>query len=104
MERRLPEFTFEPFQYEALPNKTSIRLLSLGKRRKIGPTASGKALIECVLHTVDLRDSPTFQALSYCWGNPLGQPQVQALDRICSSSPVAVGREWQNILGAEKPL
>ncbi|CAH0051582.1 unnamed protein product [Clonostachys solani] len=80
MERRLPEFTFDPFQHEALPNKTSIRLLSLGKRRKIGPTASGKPLIECVLHTVDLRDSPAFQALSYCWGNPLGQPQVEALD------------------------
>lgn len=53
----------EPYQYQALPTPTSIRLI------KICPgLAHGKLKIS--LKTVDLIDEPFYNALSYTWGNP----------------------------------
>ena len=53
----------EPYQYEALPTLSSIRLLSV-----VGKGQDGSVHVS--LKTVDLEDDPFFYALSYTWGNP----------------------------------
>ncbi|KAK4151715.1 heterokaryon incompatibility protein-domain-containing protein [Chaetomidium leptoderma] len=53
----------EPYQYQALPTLTSIRVLRM----------TGNASDEMVnvsLRIADLEDDPFFYALSYTWGNP----------------------------------
>jgi hypothetical protein len=61
---RLPTFCHrKPYQYEALPSPTCIRLLELL------PTASN-GVIRCSLKTTELEDAPPFKALSYTWGSP----------------------------------
>ncbi|RYP77989.1 hypothetical protein DL771_000848 [Monosporascus sp. 5C6A] len=49
--------------YDALPQADSLRLLNLlpGK---------GASKIACTLTTAGLSDNPTYEALSYTWGNP----------------------------------
>ncbi|EGD98466.1 hypothetical protein TESG_05840 [Trichophyton tonsurans CBS 112818] len=53
----------EQYQYQPLPNRTSIRLLRIGSRDKFNQ-------LECTLKTVDLDAAPPFHAISYTWGNP----------------------------------
>lgn len=61
----------EPFQYEPLPTPTSIRVADIIHRPQAArPSLDGTPLIEVVLRTVDLADSPSFKALSYTWGSP----------------------------------
>ncbi|KAF2833263.1 hypothetical protein CC86DRAFT_399895 [Ophiobolus disseminans] len=53
----------ELYVYSRLPDKHSIRVLEL--------LSSADGEIECLLQTVNLADEPTFDALSYCWSNPV---------------------------------
>jgi hypothetical protein len=48
--------------HQALPTKTSIRLL-----RKLEQT---EATIRCSLDVMDLKDQPCYSTLSYTWWNP----------------------------------
>jgi hypothetical protein len=50
-----------PYEYIALPHPDSIRLVTV---RSIHPT------IECETELVRLSESPSYEALSYCWGPP----------------------------------
>ncbi|RYC57587.1 hypothetical protein CHU98_g8623 [Xylaria longipes] len=50
----------ELYSYSALPTPTSIRLLEVS-------TSNPDDLIQCRLHTVDLRHRPKYMALSYSW-------------------------------------
>ncbi|KAI8954141.1 hypothetical protein F4801DRAFT_587797 [Xylaria longipes] len=50
----------ELYSYSALPTPTSIRLLEVS-------TSNPGDLIQCRLHTVDLRHRPKYMALSYSW-------------------------------------
>jgi hypothetical protein len=60
---REDEFSrFPPYAYSALPTPTSIRLLKI--RSDPAPE------IQCSLHVVDLQDPPSYDALSYTWGDP----------------------------------
>ncbi|KAJ2897960.1 uncharacterized protein MKZ38_004289 [Zalerion maritima] len=57
----------EMYCYDALPTPTSIRVLELLSFPK---STTPKAIPQCKLHTVDLANSPTYDALSYTWGIP----------------------------------
>ncbi|KAK0609423.1 heterokaryon incompatibility protein-domain-containing protein [Immersiella caudata] len=59
------KMTTEPLelQYSPLPTPTSIRLL------EVLPVSGPE--IHCSLTTIDLNDNPTFDAISYTWGNPI---------------------------------
>ncbi|KAJ2965330.1 hypothetical protein NQ176_g10669 [Zarea fungicola] len=64
-----PHFSF--FEYRPLPTPTSIRLLTVRHPlAKSSPAICGVTLLNCRLVTVDLENKPTFNALSYTWGNP----------------------------------
>lgn len=52
-----------PYVYSILPNSSSIRVLEL--------LPSIDEHTRCALHIVDLEDKPVFDALSYCWSNPV---------------------------------
>jgi hypothetical protein len=73
--QELPEFT-----YASLPSASSIRLLEISTK-KCNPKEEDKSysdgytkdVIVCKLHTADLDDlenPPSYDALSYTWGNP----------------------------------
>jgi hypothetical protein len=49
------------FEYCALPHPDSIRLVKI---------SSAPSQIECQISTVRLSESPSYEALSYCWGPP----------------------------------
>ncbi len=51
-----------PYEYKALSHEDEIRLLHL-------ESGSGDD-IHFTLHPVRLGDKPSYEALSYCWGNP----------------------------------
>ncbi|KAG4433505.1 hypothetical protein IFR05_011014 [Cadophora sp. M221] len=51
------------FQYEDLPNATSIRLLDI--------VESSQDAIRCRLRVVDLEEDIEYSTLSYTWGNPI---------------------------------
>ncbi|PSN66868.1 hypothetical protein BS50DRAFT_600482 [Corynespora cassiicola Philippines] len=57
------QFLLGSYRYTPLPSPTSVRLLEL----KPSPD---KKIVECSLKTFELQDAPTFQALSYTWGDP----------------------------------
>lgn len=65
IEERQQDFTPSEFDclYKLLPTTTSIRLLEL--------LPSEPGTISCSMITSDLEDKPTFDALSYTWGNPI---------------------------------
>lgn len=52
----------EDYEYTALPTATTIRLLRV--------EANGDQGIHCTLEVFDLKDEPTYNALSYTWGCP----------------------------------
>lgn len=72
MAAQQPQFIAEPYIYEPLPTASSIRLVSIAKKRVTAPLESGSPLIECFVRTVDLDHLPPYKALSYTWGNPNG--------------------------------
>ena len=65
-----------PFKYEALPTKTSFRLLNLEMNHSTEPNAE----LTYSLRTYDLRDAPSFRALSYTWGPPYRNPITGEID------------------------
>ena len=64
----------DPFEYEPLPTKTSIRLVYIvvqtEEDKALPPLIFGAPQIQLVLETVDLQDNPEYEALSYTWGSP----------------------------------
>jgi hypothetical protein len=59
------------YHYSPLPNSTSIRVLEI-----LPPDETrnrGDIPIRCSMTSIDLDDSPFYDALSYTWGCPLGQ-------------------------------
>lgn len=60
-----PEETFPPTNYERLPSQESIRLLHLHP-------ASENDAIEASLSVHELKDLPSYEALSYYWGTTTG--------------------------------
>ncbi|KAF2033216.1 hypothetical protein EK21DRAFT_109349 [Setomelanomma holmii] len=55
-------FLLGNYQYEPLPSPTCIRLLQL-------VPSFDKSIIRCSLKTFELHDAPSFNALSYTWGD-----------------------------------
>jgi hypothetical protein len=53
----------EAYHYQPFPTLTSIRLLKVNGRESDGT-------LHVSLKTVDLADNPSYQTLSYTWGNP----------------------------------
>lgn len=53
----------EPFRYDTLPSRTSIRLF------RFEDVSKGCNSIKISLHTADLNESPSFTALSYVWSD-----------------------------------
>ncbi|EGX95782.1 ankyrin and HET domain protein [Cordyceps militaris CM01] len=84
-------FTFPTFPYDPLPTPTSIRLLTVrNPLAKAAPTLCGHTLLSCKLYTVDLKDKPNFNCLSYTWGNP--NPLDQSKDG--TDDPYAPHNQW----------
>jgi len=52
-----------PYRYTPLPSPRHIRLIELR-------AGSPKEIITCTIHIVDLDSKPTYDALSYTWGDP----------------------------------
>ncbi|GIK05334.1 hypothetical protein Aspvir_009441 [Aspergillus viridinutans] len=74
--------TQQAYDYEPLPNPTSIRLLRVDQKDPDG-------LIHCTIKSVDLNDEPLYHAMSYTWGNPhseLAQAQ-ETRDRYSENYP-----------------
>ncbi|KAH7487559.1 hypothetical protein FOMA001_g5673 [Fusarium oxysporum f. sp. matthiolae] len=67
-----PPIDFTNFSYTNLPSPSSIRLLSFIKRpRQLSPPSIlGEPLLECILETVDINETPDFDLISSTWGNP----------------------------------
>ncbi|KAF4945006.1 hypothetical protein FGADI_12265 [Fusarium gaditjirri] len=67
-----PSIDFTNFSYQNLPSPSSIRLLSFVKRpRQLSPPSIlGEPLLECLLETVDINETPDFDLISSTWGNP----------------------------------
>jgi len=55
------------FVYDALPSATCVRLIDFD-RRACAPMNNGE--ISFTLHTFELNSAPSFDALSYTWGDP----------------------------------
>ncbi|KAI1179053.1 heterokaryon incompatibility protein-domain-containing protein [Nemania sp. FL0916] len=90
------------YPYRALPKRTSIRLLEVVP---LGNTETQEDIyspIQCSINTVDLEDSPDYNALSYTWGDPLGiygasqkivppsQWYVRDFEIECNGKPVSI--------------
>ncbi|KAE8164121.1 heterokaryon incompatibility protein-domain-containing protein [Aspergillus tamarii] len=63
----------ERFEYDPLPEPTCIRLVSFVPQddtTRTPPLTQGEPLLQLSLCTVDLRDAPHYEALSYTWGSP----------------------------------
>ncbi|KAE8136425.1 heterokaryon incompatibility protein-domain-containing protein [Aspergillus pseudotamarii] len=63
----------ERFEYDPLPEPTCIRLVSFVPQDGATcppPLTQGEPLLQLSLCTVDLRDAPHYEALSYTWGSP----------------------------------
>ncbi|KAB8199253.1 hypothetical protein BDV34DRAFT_231396 [Aspergillus parasiticus] len=63
----------ERFEYNPLPESTCIRLVYFGPQNDATcppPMNQGEPLLQLSLCTVDLRDTPHYEALSYTWGSP----------------------------------
>ena len=63
----------ERFEYDPLPEPTCIRLVSFipqDDTTRTPPLTQGEPLLQLSLCTVDLRDAPHYEALSYTWGSP----------------------------------
>ncbi|KAK7536951.1 heterokaryon incompatibility protein-domain-containing protein [Phyllosticta citribraziliensis] len=58
------------FKYDALPSPSSIRLVTILPPGDGDTPICGNAIIKCRLETVDLNDTPVYDALSYTWGSP----------------------------------
>ncbi|KAJ6780462.1 hypothetical protein PWT90_01828 [Aphanocladium album] len=87
----MSSFDFSTIQYEPLPTRTSIRLLTVrNPLSKASPKICGITLLSCKLVTVDLRDKPNFNCLSYTWGNP--NPLDKSADG--SEDPYAPHNRW----------
>ncbi|KAG7417774.1 Ankyrin repeat domain-containing protein 1 [Fusarium oxysporum f. sp. rapae] len=67
-----PPIDFTNFSCTNLPSPSSIRLLSFIKRpRQLSPPSIlGEPLLECILETVDINETPDFDLISSTWGNP----------------------------------
>lgn len=87
----MSSFNFSTLQYEPLPTPTSIRLLTVrNPLAKSSLTICGVTILSCTLVTVDLRDKPNFNCLSYTWGNP--NPLDKSVDG--SEDPYAPHNRW----------
>ncbi|KAM3536112.1 hypothetical protein MY4038_000578 [Beauveria bassiana] len=87
----MSSFKFSAFEYDPLPTPTSVRLLTVrNPLAKASPTVCGVTLLSCKLFTVDLKDKPDFNCLSYTWGNP--NPLDQSKDG--SEDPYAPHNQW----------
>lgn len=87
----MPPFQFPAFPYDPLPTPTSIRLLTVRSPvLKEAPTIGGHKLLLCRLVTVNLDEKPSYNALSYTWGDP------NPLDRQPSYThgPYATHNQW----------
>ncbi|KAM7205118.1 Heterokaryon incompatibility protein (HET) domain containing protein [Naviculisporaceae sp. PSN 640] len=62
-----------PYIYERLPSAGQIRLL------KLQPSARESAPINFTLTTANLHDNPSYEAISYCWGDS-SNPQAVYCD------------------------
>jgi hypothetical protein len=63
------EYPEESYQYEALPTKTSLRVIELL------PGVEGDP-ISCQLHSGQWGDLPVYEAISYAWGDPKARAPV----------------------------
>ncbi|KAH7089903.1 heterokaryon incompatibility protein-domain-containing protein [Paraphoma chrysanthemicola] len=59
------------YQYDNLSGQREIRLL------KIHMSADSESLIECSLSRHSLNNTPSFRALSYCWGPEIEQHEIR---------------------------
>jgi hypothetical protein len=66
---QMAEYPEERYQYEALPTKTSFRVLELL------PGVEGDP-ISCLLRSVHWADLPVYEAISYAWGDPMARAPV----------------------------
>ncbi|KAB8202355.1 heterokaryon incompatibility protein-domain-containing protein [Aspergillus parasiticus] len=84
----------ELFKYDPLPNPTSIRLVSLVHQDDADrpPMIDGVPLLRLALCTVDLQNSPHYEALSYTWGSPFPpeDPRSEPYDGENNKCPVMV--------------
>ena len=95
-------FQFKAFEYEPLQSANFIRLLEIHREEVVipirpgsheivnhskarGPSISGVPLLPCSLRSVNLDDHPSYNALSYTWGNPMADDSSPShgLDHIC---------------------
>ena len=74
--------------YQRLPSQRSIRLLHLHPRTEVNH-------IETTLSVHSLIDLPSYESLSYCWGNKGGYPI------LCNSCPITI---QQNLFHALRAL
>jgi hypothetical protein len=65
----MAEYPEEPYLHEALPTKTSFRVLELL------PGVEGD-LISCRLRSVHWAELPVYEAISYAWGDPKARAPV----------------------------
>ncbi|KAE8416009.1 hypothetical protein BDV36DRAFT_310537 [Aspergillus pseudocaelatus] len=90
----------ERFEYDPLPEPTCIRLVSFVPQDDATclPLAKGEPLLQLSLCTVDLRDAPHYEALSYTWGSPFSpeDPRSRAYEDEKNHQRVIInGREHE---------
>lgn len=92
---RLPDLAkYKDFQYDSLPTETSIRLLLIDYEGS-QPDAN---LIKLAFHIVDLDNAPSFDALSYVWGDHMPalnqgfnkKRSQRCFDIICDGRKISV--------------
>lgn len=75
-----------PFEYEPLERPRKIRVLH------VRPGLPGD-LLSCHLEHVDLNLNPTYEAISYVWGNPSFSHSI-----LCDNRRVAVTKSLNDVL------
>lgn len=112
----MEELLSQPFQHEPLPSESSIRLVSLEPdvSGALPPMVDGFPLLHLSLITVDLKDNPCYDTLSYTWGSPFRESPDKSESYLGTDSfrPVAVnnricyiGRNlWEFLHQGKQPI
>ncbi|CAO2649967.1 Nn.00g012590.m01.CDS01 [Neocucurbitaria sp. VM-36] len=76
---------FPAFEHEPLPSPTSIRLATFDDSFSSTGNSilvDGQPLLHYKLVTVDLKDKPAFDALSYTWGSPFQSTPIPSIRNL----------------------
>jgi hypothetical protein len=77
--------------YEPLPTPNSFRLLELAILPREIPRSDNLASFACILHTFELDNAPSYEALSYTWGDAVRD------NIVCTEEEEALGDSNESV-------